>query len=191
MARPVKGIPLVPLALPLRLGSGPTTVSYYVDLACSDCADHWPGLRGALAAYRDRVTFEVYVMPLPYFDSSFILAKAVRAVMEVGNPEAVLTFMDNVFNNQAARVGNAAVADKLLAQVAAELPSWALEGTGVDPEAFTAAFTATTAARAARAHWKVCASQGVCGTPTTFINGVQVADLASAEEWGAALEPLL
>ena len=56
--------------------SSSVTVNFWIDLGCSDCLSSWPLLNDVYEAYKGDVKFVYHLMPLPYHQFAFMLAKS-------------------------------------------------------------------------------------------------------------------
>ena len=175
--------------------SSRTTVEYFIDLTCSACLDSWPTLSKVYDTYKEHVHFMYRVFPLPYHQQAFVVSKAAQVVFAAGNQDAVFTFMDTAFANQA-EIYNSATADMTYNQVVDLVSTWAVDGTGVTTEQYTQLMNSSDhlgsqIEMTTRYMWKYVAIQGVLGTPMFNIDGLKVGGLDTFEDWAAALDPLV
>lgn len=172
-----------------------TTVEFFIDLTCSACLDSWSTLNEVVATYKDKVHFLYRVFPLPYHQQGFIVSKASVVTYVFGTQDAVFTFMDTAYANQA-QIYNSATANMTYNQVVDLVADWATQGTGVSKETYYAAMDSSNAVgnkieMNTRYMWKYVAIQGVFATPLFNIDGLKVGGLDTFDDWKAALDPLV
>lgn len=175
--------------------SATTTVEYFIDLTCSACMDSWSMLNQVYDTYKDRVHFMYRVFPLPYHQQGFIVAKASVVTFVFGKQDAVFTFMNTAYANQA-QIYNSATANMTYNQVVDLVGTWAIEGTGVTKETYYTAMDSSNQIGSAvemntRYMWKYVTIQGVFATPLFNIDGLKVGGLDTFDDWKAALDPLV
>lgn len=175
--------------------SSQTVVEYFIDLTCSSCLDSWPLLTKVYETYKDRVHFEYRVFPLPYHQQGFIVAKAAQLVKTLGNPDAVFTFFDTAYANQA-EIYNANTLDKTYNDIVNLVSAWAVEGTGVTTEKYYLGMNSSNSVGSqiemnTRYMWKYVCIDGIFATPLFQIDGLKVGGLETFEDWQAALDPLV
>lgn len=143
-----------------------TTVELYLDLTCSTCRGDWPLLNEVYDYYKSKVHFEYRIFPLPHHAQAFLLSQAAQVVNVYGkDAEAVFTYMNTVYENQDAIVGettNSMTYDQVV-DMAAE---WATYKTGVKKADYYTGMNASTTVGNqcsvdARNMWKYGAVQGL------------------------------
>lgn len=175
--------------------SATTTVEFFIDLTCSACMDSWSTLNEVVATYKDKVHFMYRIFPLPYHQQGFIVAKASVVAYAFGTQDAVFTFMDTAYANQA-QIYNSATANMTYNQVVDLVADWATDGTGVSKETYYTAMDSSNAVgnkveMNTRYMWKYVTIQGVFATPLFNIDGLKVGGLDTFDDWKAALDPLV
>jgi protein-disulfide isomerase len=170
-------------------------VEFYIDLTCSSCLEEWPTLTQVYETYKNSVHFYYRLFPLPYHQQGFIVNKAAHVVNYYGKEDAVFTFFDNAFNNQA-QIYNSATYDSTYRQVVDLVSAWAVNGTGVTVDQYNVGMNSSYPVgqqleMATRYMWKYTTIHQVFATPTFVVNGLMVGGLESFEDWQKTLDALI
>jgi protein-disulfide isomerase len=170
-------------------------VEMYIDLTCSSCLESWPTLTQVYETYKSSVHFYYRLFPLPYHQQGFIVNKAAHLVNYYGDRDAVFTFFDTCFANQAA-IYNSATYDSTYRQVVDIVSNWAINNTGVTKEQYSTGMNSSFPAgqqieMATRYMWKYTTIHGMFATPTFMINGLAAGELDTFEDWQTTLDPLI
>ncbi len=175
--------------------SAKTVVEIFFDLTCPTCLSHWPTLTKVYETYKDTVHFEYRLFPIPSHQQGFIVAKAAQLVQQLGNPDAVYTFFDTAFANQAL-VTTENTYDTTYNEVVKIVADWAVQGTGVTTEKYYLGMNSNTPVGSqiemeTRYMWKQACIEGAFVAPMTQIDGLKVSGLDTFEDWQAVLDPLV
>lgn len=175
--------------------SSETVVEFFIDLTCSSCLDSWPLLTQVYETYKDKVHFEYRVFPLPYHQQGFIVAKAAQVVQVLGDDNAVFTFFDTAYANQA-EIYNTNTMDSTYNDIVKLVSDWAVKGTGLTEDQYYVGMNSSNAVGSqcemnTRYMWKYVCIQGIFATPLFQIDGLKVGGLDTFEDWQAALGPLI
>jgi protein-disulfide isomerase len=153
--------------------SAPVTVVVFTDFQCSACAATHPVIDETLKSYGNRVRLVVRDFPLPIHDKARKAAEAAAAAAAQGK---FFEYSTVLFKNQTA------LDVPSLKKYAADL--------GLDTARFNAALDSGQYAAEVEHDLEDGQQYGITGTPTIFINGVQLRDL-TAEGLRAAIERAL
>jgi hypothetical protein len=170
-------------------------VEYIIDLTCSSTMDAWPVIQQVSNLYNDYVKFQYRVMPLPYHQQGFIVAKAAQLVKFYTDGKGVFTFMNTAIVNQPA-IYNTATADMTYNEVVRLVETWAVNGTGLTSAQYYEGMdrdndSGNIIEMNTRYMWKFATSHGYYGTPIYAVNGLNVDGLETVEEWQEVLNSLL
>lgn len=200
LAKPYSSLPVSATSYAYSRGGGfarnPVTVDLIIDLTCSSCQEAWPVISQVVKKYQHSVTFRYRVFPLPYHNSAYVAAKAAAAV-EKWHGSEVFEFIDACYEGKhATAMSNMKTNGKTHEQVIGVVGSIITAATHMTAEEYEEAMDQSTAKgseveTATRLMWKNCAMHGAFGTPTYLVNGVEVGDLQSQDDWKAILDPLL
>ena len=170
----------------------------YEDILCGDCKNFEPGFKKYLNTAKvdgkpvtDYVETVVHMFPLPYHHHAFILTQLVPFVFDINEDSAdVFEYTDWVFSVQDAFLAGAT--DMSEPEVQKMACTKASEATGL----FTyddcmKEYATGKHSNNARVSWKFGAYNGVNGTPTVFLNGIEVDAPMSEKEWAALLKDYL
>ena len=113
-----------------------TTVELYIDLACSDCLNSWPTLSSVYSDFKSSTKFVYKLLPLPYHQFSFLLAKSALAVESVSKGHGdVFNFFDYVFTNDIqGLVYNSVTGDITYNEMVRMISDWVANCTDVTAE---------------------------------------------------------
>jgi hypothetical protein len=170
-------------------------VELYIDLTCSSCLSEWPTINEVVAAYSADVNFLYRILPLPYHQQAFITSKAASCVNYYCSSEAVFTFFDTVYANQAL-IYNSATANMTYNEVVDLVEGWALDGTGLTSAQYAEGMNSSTTAGSSiemnsRYMFKYATLHDIWATPVFAINGVIVLGLDDFNTWSQTLDSLL
>lgn len=155
------------------------TLVEFLDFECEVCGAVYPVIEQLRAEYGDRVTFVVRYFPIPSHLNSMNAAVAVEAAAQQGQFEAMYSMM---FETQA-EWGEQQDSKAALFRTFAER-------LGLDLVAFDAAVADPATTERVQADFDAGRDLGVQGTPTIFVNDVQV-ELRSEADLRNALEAAL
>ena len=170
----------------------------YEDLLCIDCKHFEPGFKKYLNTEKidgvpvtEYIETVMHVFPLPYHHHAFIVSELVPYIYELNhNHSQVFAYSDWVFsvqdefNSGAVNLSQPQVQAKLCSEASAALDF--LDNDDCMNEFATRAHDGD-----ARISWKLAAYNGVTGTPTVFLNGVEIEAPLTTAEWRALLKPYL
>jgi len=176
--------------------SSPILFEAFFDLLCPDCAAAWPNIRDVLAYYNpsgqpSALRFYLHAFPLPFHTWGYSAAQGAQAIWAT-SPQLIFKYVDTMFKSQAG-FWNGQTAQMTGNQVQSLMATVAQQGTGFPSSLFLAGLQNSTDDMNARISWKYGCSRGVAGTPSFFVNGIQVqADPSwTLAEWRQILDPLL
>lgn len=155
------------------------TLVEFLDFECEVCGAVYPVIEQLRAEYGDRVTFVVRYFPIPSHRNSMNAAVAVEAAAQQGQFEAMFSMM---FETQAEWGEQQESQAALFRTFADQL--------GLDLAAFDAAVADPATTERVRADFDAGRELGVEGTPTIFVNDVQI-ELRSEADIRNALEAAL
>jgi len=171
----------------------PIQMDMFLDLLCPDCAAAWPNVKSVADYYGSNINIKLHTFPLPYHTYGFMMAQAAHVVFYNATEEIVRSFDDYVFNGQS-QFWNGNVANISSNQVLASMTNFIVTEGGFSDEAdFSAGMMDDNINEYTRVSWKYACSKGVLGTPTFFVNDVNVNGDPSwtLAEWRTLLDPLL
>lgn len=161
--------------------SGPetaaVTVIEYGDFQCPACAHYFPMVTRLKDEYKDRVRFVYRHFPLTTIHPNAQLAS--QATFAAGKQGKFWEMHDLLFQNQAAW-SESSDALSVINQYAAQL--------GLNQEQFALDLNGKEAIEFISAQANGGAQAGISGTPTFFINGKQITNPATYEEFSKVVE---
>ena len=168
----------------------------YEDLLCSDCKSFEPGFKQYLNTYKvngkavtDFVEVSVHIFPLPYHHHAFFVSQLVPFIYDLHkNNTEVFQFIDWIFKNQNSYLSGSSTLSE--PQVKSKL----CNETSTALKLFTKAqcdqeFSGNAHNWNTRVSWKYGTYNGVSGTPTVFLNGVEVDAPETYNDWVKLLTP--
>jgi protein-disulfide isomerase len=167
----------------------------YEDLLCSDCAYAIPFLMNFMKSQdthgnlmADQVELTIHFFPLPFHHHAFIVTRAAALTWDsTHDAKTVSDFADWVYTNIAEFGSKAKTQDE--GTVKSNLCSLASDQFGWTESECLTSYQKGKTDSATRAAWKFAAYNSVTGTPTAFVNGVQVEDFPiSINGWNALLK---
>jgi protein-disulfide isomerase len=170
----------------------PVQVEIFVSLSCSDSYAAWPILKQVQANYGSNQLDVVFQQTtLPYQRNAQVSTQGFF-VIQNWNPALVFDYAEAVLAAYS-QFSTSATVDKTETQVIDELADIAVTSTGIDKNLFISEIgnhrSYTTAA------WKYASKRNVAGTPTFFVNGVDVVVgtnfVPSYDEWIAFFDPII
>eukprot|EP00300_Choanocystis_sp_HF-7_P003369 c12582_g1_i1.p1 GENE.c12582_g1_i1~~c12582_g1_i1.p1 ORF type:complete len:289 (+),score=48.23 c12582_g1_i1:49-915(+) len=167
----------------------------FLDLACDDCRNAWPVIRGLFDHYPSG-TLEIttHHLPLPFHRNAFSAAVVADLVAQEA-PDRLWDFMDSVYSQQSL-ISNDVTKNLTETQIPAVFAQLTAPF-GIGAAAVTQALTSgSTAGLSARSSFKYSLQRGALGgTPSYAINGVivQAVDVQTwtLEQWIQTLDSLL
>ena len=170
----------------------------YEDLLCIDCKHFEPTFKKYLntatvngTAVTEFIETVVHMFPLPYHHHAFFAAELMPFVYSLNNNYTqVFEYSDWIFsvqdefNSGAVDLSQPQVQDKLCTESSAAL-GFFTRAACLDE------FKTHAHDGEARISWKMASYYGVTGTPTVFLNGVEIDAPLSTPEWKALLAPYL
>jgi len=189
-------IPYRPDGFTVSQGSTTSPIQFdmFLDLLCPDCAAAWPNVKDVMDYYKDQINTVIHFFPLPYHTYGFTVAQSAHVFIQATQPSysVLRNFSDYIFTNQA-QFWNSAVNTISPAQVVSNLGQLVEEGGFLTASQFNAGMADDNINENTRVSWKYACSRGVLGTPTFFVNGVNVNGDPSwtLAEWRTLLDPLL
>ena len=169
---------------------------FRIDLGCSDCLNSWPLLTEVYETYGDTVKFNYRLMPLPYHQYAFMLAKSAFVVDTYGESGDVFSFFDTVYTSEnQGRIYNGATNDLSYNDVMNDIVAeFVTNATNIDADQYIQGMDASVCGACemnARYSFKNAALRGVYGTPMQQVNGVLVDGLDEMEDWKQVLDSLV
>lgn len=170
----------------------PIEFDFFVDLLCPDCHDAWPNIQSVISYYGKNINGRLHTFPLPYHTWGFLAAQSFHVVANANSTVAAFQWANTLFANQQ-NYWNSATAQYTGAEVLAQFQQLAVSSGVISAEAFAAGMSDDNLNEDTRVSWKYACSRGVLGTPTFFVNGVQVNGQPSwtLSDWRIILDPLL
>lgn len=170
------------------------TVELFIDLTCSSCLDSWDTITQVVLNYENKINFLYRIYPLPYHQQAFILSKVANLV-NFYTPQSIFTFIDTAYTNQYL-IYNSVTADMTYNEVVNMVETWALNNTGLTSFQFNEGMnSSTTNGRTiemnSRYMFKYCSLHHTFATPLFAINGLNVMNLETYEQWESTLNSLL
>ena len=170
----------------------------YEDLLCIDCKHFHPGFAKYLNTEKidgvpvsEYIESVVHIFPLPYHHHAFFAAELVPFIFDLNKDESqVFEYADWIFsvqdefNSGSVTLSQPQVQAKLCSEASAALDF-------LDEAACLNEFSSHNFDNDARVSWKLAAYNGVTGTPTVFLNGVEIEAPLTTAEWRATLKPYL
>ena len=170
----------------------------YEDLLCSDCKAFEPAFKKYLNTatvngrpVTDFVETVVHIFPLPYHHHAFFVAEMVPFVYSLNQDvNQVFQFSDWIYSVQnnylsgAVNLSETQVKDKLCRESSQALSF-------ISYDACLKEFSSHAHDWDARVSWKFAAYNAVSGTPTVFLNGVEVDAPNTVGQWQDLLSPYL
>jgi protein-disulfide isomerase len=172
--------------------SAPIVFDAFVDLLCPDCAAAWPNIKAVTDHYGSNISVVLHTFPLPYHTLGFTIAQAAHVIIDQ-EPSIAREFGDFMFGTQSV-YWNSILQNSTTTQVLAQLTEQVVSKGFVSQEVFTAGMADDNINEETRVSWKFACSKGVLGTPTFFVNGVNIpaADPTwTLSDWQILLDPLL
>jgi len=173
--------------------AAPIQLEFVFDHLCPDSAQAAPTLDALLQHYStQRMNLIVHTFPLPYHRNAFLAHQANRVIDALSGDVAWWAFYDVMWTKQDQ------FAD-LVTLNSTQRDMWeaysvVAQAVGVSPSSFIPRMNYSDPTDYdARTEWKYSASRGVYGTPTFFVNGVELdADPSwTVDDWKQVLDPLL
>ncbi|WP_093266461.1 DsbA family protein [Saccharopolyspora shandongensis] len=163
-----------------KLTAGPgdrVTVVEFLDLECEACRAAYPAVETLRQEYSGRVTFVMRYFPIPSHRNADLAARSVEAAGRQGKLEAMYRKM---YETQA-QWGDQQVDHRpTFVGFAREL--------GLDVAAFEAELDSPATAERVQADFQDGLSIGVQGTPTFYVNGIQLPRMPTYEALRTAIE---
>jgi len=172
----------------------PPTVQWeiFIETLCSDSAAAWPILKQVQANYgSNRLDLLVQQTTLPYHRNAQVSTQGIF-VIQNWDATQVFNYIEAMLaaNSQ---FSTANTVDKTETQVIDEIADVAVTATGIDKNLFIA--NIGTHRSYTTSLWKTANKRGVSGTPTYFVNGVDVVVgtnfVPSYDEWIAFFDPII
>lgn len=137
----------------------------------------------------------VHVFPLPYHQMSFLANEGAWVLGELsgGGDDKALCWMNSCWKNQESW-GNGATANMSFTDVVGLMGKAAESECGYKADEFKNAIESGAVNEDTRVSWKFGCARGVAGTPTFFLNGVELGPDAggyTASQWVALLKQYL
>jgi hypothetical protein len=170
----------------------PVQIEIFVSLSCSDSNAAWPILKQVQANYGSNQLDVIFQQTtLPYQRNAQVSTQGFF-VIQNWNPALVFDYAEAVLAVYS-QFSTSATVDKTETQVIDELADIAVTSTGIDKALFIAEIgnhrSYTTSL------WKYASKRAVAGTPTFFVNGVDVVVgtnfVPSYDEWIAFFDPII
>ncbi|KAL1190074.1 hypothetical protein V5N11_033378 [Cardamine amara subsp. amara] len=168
-------------------------IEAFFDPVCPDSRDSWPPLKQALEHYRSHVGLILHLLPLPYHDNAYVTSRALQIVNNV-NANATFSLLGAFFkhqtlfyNAQTQLLSRPEVVEKIIKLGKVTL------GNSYQ-SILKSGFNNTKSDRATRVSFKYSGSRGVYGTPTFYVNGFVLSDVASPSNfggWKKIIDPLV
>mmetsp|Transcript_20687 Transcript_20687/g.43113 ORF Transcript_20687/g.43113 Transcript_20687/m.43113 type:complete len:241 (+) Transcript_20687:111-833(+) len=175
--------------------SSDIVVDMWIDLGCSDCMNDWPTLEEVYASYQNKVKFVYRLLPLPYHQFAFLLAKSAACVaVHSADADDVFDFFNTVYDppNQAL-IYNSVTADMSYNSVMEDIVSkFVTNSSSITAEDYVKFMAEDYDLESnTRYGFKNAAIRGIYATPTFTVNGVTVqSGLDSFEDWQEMLDSL-
>lgn len=159
---------------------GEIVLDAFYDFACPDCKKAHPVVSRVLQHYGPKkIKFVLHDFPLPYHTYSFTSHGAARVVEKIGGNESFWKYVDLLYDQQY-KFSNQMTEDMIYSEVLDIFAKFAVQ-VGVDYDQFMLNFKNTQLSDyAVRGSWKYGCDNGVSGTPTYYINGVES---PASSEW--------
>ena len=188
-------IPISPDGYTLVAAGNPASnvhVELYIDITCSDTKVVWKTILEVIDLYRDKVYFQLRMLPLPYHHNAFLISKAAMVVKTYGTDTDIFSFLNYAFEKQA-DISNKATADMSMNQVIDLIRVWTTANTSITDEQYTTGMTNTEIEMQTRYQVKYGYLKSIYGTPMYVINGVVADSLdgSSMKAWTNCLDPLI
>lgn len=174
------------------VAGAPIEFDFFLDLLCPDCHDAWPNIQSVVTYYGKNINARLHTFPLPYHTWGFLAAQSFHVVNSANSTVAAFQWADTLFANQQ-NFWNGVTSQNTGADVLAQLQKLAVSSGVITAQAFAAGMNDDNLNEETRVSWKYACSRGVLGTPTFFVNGVQVNGQPSwaLSDWRMIMDPLL
>jgi len=170
----------------------PVTLEMYIDLHCSDSLAQWQILKPVQIHFgTDKLDLVVQVMSLTYFRNSFLASQGLFLIQNSSVSANLFAYIEESMNMWR-NFSTSATVDMTETEVLEMLADMANRVTGIDRTFFKSNISQYYGV--ARAVWKFAVKHGVAGTPTFFLNGVDLgigSKTPSFNDWVTYLDPII
>jgi len=170
----------------------PIIMDVFFDLLCPDCADGWAAVKDIVDHYGSNIALAIHTFPLPYHTYGFMAAQSAHVVASKLGASAMRKYADFIFGAQSA-FWNGPTSNMSSNDVLALLGKKVVDAGFLDQTAFQRGMADSNIQMETVVAWKYACSKGVLGTPTYFVNGVNVNGSPnwSLDDWRMLLDPLV
>ena len=162
----------------------------YGDPLCPDCLMVWNTTLSVVEHYKEHLQLRLHLLPLPYHTWSFIVTKSIMAVKSISEAKAQ-DYVNALYNGGQDQFENEPLSGTGQEQVIEKVLDYAASVTSIDKTELQNAYSSNE--MNARIEFKYACVHSVAGTPTFFVNGVEVelGGDATLEDFEAIIDPLL
>ena len=160
----------------------PIQVSFFADPCCPDCNKMWYLFKDVIKRVPE-VNVTIYMLALPFHTWAYTISQVVLAVKELSEDKAK-DLLAKILEGDQQNFQNDSLGELCQPKVVEHLQEYAAKVTGLEQADIAYKFDSGAVKLAARQEFKYCAQQGVCGTPTIFVNGARTAinEVATVDE---------
>ena len=165
-------------------------VEMYGDPLCPDCLAAWQPVMQMVTEYSKNVQFRLHLLPLPYHTWGFVVTKFAMGIKSI-SPAKACDFMNALYTGDQEKFENEPLAAKGQTEIIDFIADYASNLLSIEKTTLMEAYNSNELN--ARIEFKYAALHSVAGTPTFFVNGVQI-DLdgeSTINEWREIIDPLL
>lgn len=164
----------------------------FIEVNCPDCLYAWPIVKKVQAHYgNDSLDIVVQQLPLPYHRNGFLCTQGIYVIRDEKR-DYVFAYIEAVLENWRL-FSTSSTVNQTETEVLDNLADIAVASTGIDKSLFIAEITKKRAETVAI--WKYAVKRGAAGTPTYFVNGMEVACepnfFPTYDEWIEFFDPMI
>jgi len=170
----------------------PVTLEIFIDLHCPDSLAQWQILKPVQIHFgTDKLDLVVQQMPLTFHRNAFLATKGMYVIQNSSVSAGLFAYIEESMTLWT-NFSTAATVDKTETEVLEMLTDMANRVTGIDKNFFKSNIGLYEGV--ARAAWKYAVKREVAGTPTFFLNGVDLgigSNTPSFNDWITFLNPFI
>ena len=160
----------------------PIQVSFFADPCCPDCNKMWKLFKEVLKKV-PQMNVSIFMLALPFHTWAYTISQVVLAVKELSEDKA-RDLLAKILEGDQEKFENEPLGELCQPKVTETIIEYAAKVTGLEKADIEYKYDSGAVKLAARQEFKYCAQQGVCGTPTIFVNGARTAinEVATVDE---------